>query len=224
MQQSTQNNQMTGIQAAIYFKFFSQNNNPYIVHKQPLNRISATTLYKKNKDIFDKLVVIFQKFNIDIVKYLSFFTQQYGKSEKDVKDLLVNNTTISKYLEYLQIKDQYHKIYIYFMKSVNNIIDDCIKLNFQSTKEYIRYLIKHNQLVNQYVSGRISCYYLCAIHNFKKIIPKLDIISQNEFSKILLRYDKYYADVQEAFKLYKSQRINPIQFTDELLWKKINKQ
>ena len=164
------NQQIDGILAAKYFKFFSQNNNPYIVNKQPLERISATTLYKKNKVVFDKLVIIFNKFSIDIVKYLSFFTLQYGKSERDVPTLLLDNATISKYLEYLQIKQQYHTIYKNFMKSVNNIVDDCIKLNFQSTKEYIRYLIKHNIKTNGGVALFPADYTLDIMPNDIKIV------------------------------------------------------
>lgn len=38
-----------------------------------------------------------------------------------------------------------------------------------------------------------------------------------------MRYDKYNVDVNEAFRMYKSSRINPLEFTDELLWKKQNK-
>ena len=83
-------------------------------------------------------------------------------------------------------------------------------------------MISSRKLVAKYLAGEISIYYLSSIQNFKKIIPKLDRISQDEFSKILSRYDKYNLDVQEAFRKYKPCRINPIKFTDELLWKKLN--
>ena len=48
----------------------------------------------------------------------------------------------------------------------------------------------------------------------------MDKMSQNEFSTILLRYDKYNVDVQDAFKLYKSNYVNPIKFTEDILWDK----
>ena len=38
-----------------------------------------------------------------------------------------------------------------------------------------------------------------------------------------LRYDKYNVDVQDAFKLYKSNYVNPIKFTEDILWDKRTK-
>lgn len=213
---------MTGFLAATYYKYFAQNNNPYIVRTLPLNRISAKTLYNKNKKAFDKFVTVYNKYNIDIIKYLKFVTIECGKTEKDIPEVLLSQVYLSKFIEYLQVRQQYYKIYKYFLKSANNIVDDCIRLGYTSVKEYLRYLISNNKLVNEYVAGRISCYYLCAIQNFKKIVPKMDVISQHEFSKILMRYDKYNLDVQEAFRLYKSNSIKPIKFTEELLWSKLN--
>lgn len=211
---------LDGLAAATYYKYFAQDNNPYIVHKQPLERIRAKTLYQNNKKAFDKFVLAFQKFGIDIVKYLKFLTHECGKTEKDIPDVLLNNVYFYRFADYLKVRNQYYKIYKYFLKSANNIADDCMRLGFCSTKDYLRHLIKTRRLVNEYVAGRISCYYLSAIQNFKQVIKKLDPLSRDEFSKILQRYDKYNVDVNEAFKLYKSCSINPIKFTDELIWKK----
>lgn len=48
--------QLDGLDAATYYKYFAQDNNPYIVRKLPLERIRAKTLYEKNKREFDLFV------------------------------------------------------------------------------------------------------------------------------------------------------------------------
>lgn len=215
---------LNGLAAATYYKYFAQDNNPNIIRKMPLERIAAKSLYTKNKDVFDKFVEVYQKYNVDIIKYFKFLVYECGKTEWDIPEVLLSKVYLSKFVDYLKVNNQYYKIYKWFLKSANNIVDDCIKLGFTSTKEYIRHLITSRKLVAKYLAGEISIYYLSSIQNFKQIIPKLDRISQDEFSKILNRYDKYNVDIQEAFKKYKSCRVNPIKFTDDLLWRKLNKQ
>ena len=210
---------LDGLTAATYYKYFAQDNNSRIVKKMPFERISAKTFYAKNKYVFDKAVETYQKYIIDYFKFLIY---ECKKTEFDAQEVVLSKVYFSKFVDYLKVNSQYSKIYKWFLKSVNNIVNDCIKLGFTSTKEYMQYLILNRLLVAKYLSGEISIYYLSAIQNFKKIIPKLDNISQAEFSKILNRYDKYNLDIQETFKKYKSCRINPIQFTDKLLWKKLN--
>ena len=216
-------NIIDGKTSAAYFKYFRQFTNKWIINKVELHRVPSRALYNKNAKIFDKFAEICIKYKIDPVKYIKFYITVLLKTEKDVPNDFLDMSTINKFIEHLQIRAQYKKIYNYFIKSANNIADDCIKYDYSSVKDYLQYLIKHGQLANQYLCGRISCYYLCALKNFKKIIPKMDKMSQNEFSTILLRYDKYNVDVQDAFKLYKSNYVNPIKFTEDILWDKRTK-
>ena len=219
--QTSEIKEFNGFTAAVYYKYFAQDINPYIERRQPIEKIAARGFYQKNKKAFDKFVKIYQKYSIDILKYFKFLIYECRKTEKDAAEVLLSQVYLSKFIDYLKVNNQYYRIYKYFLKSAENIANDCVKLGFMSTKEYIRHLIATRMLATKYVAGEISIYYLSAIQNFKKIILKLDPISQAEFSKILNRYDKYNSDVQDAFKIYKSCRINPIKFTDELIWKKL---
>ena len=106
------------------------------------------------------------------------------------------------------------------MKSVKNIVDECLELNIMSTKDYFRYIIKSNKLAGYFVTGKISAYYLAAIPNFRKIIDSLDLVSKAEFRRLYNRYDKYHSDINEVFLEMKNIKINPIKYTDSELFNK----
>lgn len=57
--QKTEKDAIDGAKAAAYYKYFAQYNNPYVVRKLPLERVSAKCLYNKNKEKFDKFAELF---------------------------------------------------------------------------------------------------------------------------------------------------------------------
>lgn len=207
------------VSAAKIFKFHLQLKNPNLKFIISLNKIPVKTFYAKYSDEFSKLVIIFNKYNLDIVKYIKFFIDVLDKREKDIKQDLVSTTTITKYIDFLKLRDKQDKIYNYFVKSAQNIVRDCIELGYFSTKDYIRHLITTKKLAEYYVSGKISLYYFAAIPNFKNIISKLDSFSKDEFQKIYDRFEMYNSEIVTAFIKKTNQKVNPIKYTDELLCK-----
>ena len=109
------------------------------------------------------------------------------------------------------------------MKTVDNIVADCLKLHYNSTADYIRHLISSRKLAAYYVAGKISGYFLAAIPNFKKVIDKLDSISKDELSELYDRYDKYHSDINAAFIKVKNIKVNPLKFADDAIFEAKNK-
>lgn len=211
--------QFNGELAAQYFKFFLQQKNPYVIYKNPVHRVSVKGFYSKHKETFDKLVKVFNKYNIDIENYLHFFVIIQNKFEKDIETHLINQFMIQLYIEYLSIKEKRSYIYRMFVKSAKCIAKECIQLKYNSVIDYFRYLIKNRLLANYYISGKISQYYFAAIPKFNNLIDKLDQLSKDEFKCLYDRYDTYNADVNDAFMQMKNIRLNPIKFTNDLIVK-----
>lgn len=205
--------------AAKIFKFYSQFKNPNLQFRLSFKRIQAKGFFQENKNEFIKLVFIFNKYKLDLTKYIRFFIEVLNKRENDIKTDLVSNVCILKYVDWLKLIDKQDKIYNWFMKSANNIAVECVKLGYFTTKDFIRYLIANKKLSEYFVSGKISIYYFAAIPNFKKIIPKLDVFSKAEFQKLYSRFEMYNADITAAFMKKTNYKVNPIKITDELIFK-----
>lgn len=209
--------ELNGELAARYFKYYLQLKNPRVVYKVPFNRVSIRSIYSKHKKQFDNLVKLFTKYKLDYVRYIDFFINKLCKFEKDIDTDLISMQTINLYIEHLTIKQKREKIYGYFLKSVDNIVKDCIDLKYNTVIDYLRYLIKHKLLAAKYIAGQISIYYLAAIPKFKIVIDKMDKISRDEFQQLYDRYEKYNVDVNEAFMQMKNIRINVIKYTNDAI-------
>jgi hypothetical protein len=205
--------------AAKIFKYHLQFKNPYIKFLLHFNRVQAKTFYAKYKKEFDKFIVIFNKYNLDAYKYIRFFIEVLNKNETDIKKDFITINTINEYVDWLKHIDKQNRIYKYFIKSANNIVNECNKLGFFSTKDFIRYMITNKKISEYYISGKISLYYFAAIPNFKKIIPKLDSFAKDEFQKVYDRFEMYNAEITSAFMKITNQKVNPIKFTDNLIYK-----
>jgi len=212
--------EVTPEQAAKYFKYLQQFKLPYIVNKLDLRRVPYKAFYGDHKKQFDAIVEIFKKYDMDVIEYIKFFVNCYGKLERNIQDELVNSKTFSAFIEYLKAEERKAKVFEWFMKSANNIADDCIALDHLSTKDYLRELISTRKLAGYYLTGKISKYWFAAIPSFKKVILKLDKLSRDEFNDVLTRFDIYNTEINEAFLKMKKCKVNPIKFTDELIFQK----
>lgn len=103
------------------------------------------------------------------------------------------------------------------MKSVNNIVEDCIEGGFASSKDYFRQLFKEKRLANYYLTGKISKYWFAAIPTFKQVVSKMDELSKEEFKDVYESFDIYNTEINEAFLRERSCKVNPFKFTDEVL-------
>ena len=209
-----------GLYAAKYFKYCMQFDLSYITQKIDFRRVAAKSFYSKHQKQFDTLITIFNKYNIDPLKYIKFFVRKYGKSDRDIKDKLLNMQSINMYINYLQEQHKLDKVFSWFVKSAENISDACIENDCMSVTEYIRKMIQQQKLAYSYVSGQISSYWLAGIPTFKKLFKKMSQMQQVAMVDVFNNFDVYNSEINEAFLKNKHCKVNPIAFTDDLLFKK----
>lgn len=183
--------------------------------------IQAKKFYKDNQKVFDKFFLLSEKYGINAKRYVSFFVETLKKKKKDVKNDFLCMNTLNQYSDYVQIQAQYEKIYNNVLKSVRNIVDDCLDMGLNDARVYLKKLISENRLAEQVVSGRISQYYLVTIKNIDKLISGMDSLSKVELKNIVERKTKLRSDTQNAFLNMKSQQMSPIKLTNQELNSKI---
>jgi hypothetical protein len=195
------------------YKFYKQQTNPYITYPLSYNKIKTISFYKKYKKIFDKLYQIITKYKIDEEEYIKFcIIEKHISTPKD----LLNIQLFILYANKIKIEKEYRKIYKNFLNTVEYIANNCVEKNI-TPKEYIKNLIKQNKIGYEYFCGNISAHYLAAIPGIKKIFNYLDNNTKDEMSIIYEATEKLNGDLQEAFMMYKSYRVSPIKFTEQII-------
>lgn len=176
--------------------------------------------YKNNQQTCDRMAELLTKYRINAESLVKFYLFNLGKTGITG---IMTSTTVGKYVEWRQSERQYRKIYGYYVKSVNNIVSDCICKGYANAKDYIRMLIRTKTLASNIMSGRISIYFFAAIPKFKDIIPKLDQIARMELSDLYARFDKYSADINDAHLKAKNIMPNPIRLVDKKIGEELER-
>lgn len=206
----------TGQDVARYLIYFSKLNSASIGREINIVNIPGTTLYRKHKAICDKALLLQSKYGIDLIQYIKFFVSKFRLTDANV-ERLIEVQNIMWYANDIQIKAKHERVYSYVLKSVKNVVEDCIKNDYVSTKEYLRHLIESNKLAAKYLSGEISQYYIAGIKNIGKLVRKMDRISQDSLREVVEQQDKLLSDMQDAFTYLKNTRISIISFTNDKL-------
>lgn len=212
-----------GYKAARIWKWarqYSESGNKRLKFKLPLERITAKKIYQDHKTAFDTLARVFAENNVSPLEYIKFFAIEYNGSEQMIDHELANPNAITAFEVSRQANAKKKQVYSWFMKSANNIADACVENGWFTTKDFMRHLINEKKLAGWYASGKISKYYLAAIPNFWKIVPKLDHFSKLELKTVADRYDVYHTEVNEAFLKLKKFKVNPIALTDAIIYDK----
>ena len=212
--------EVDGLFAARVWKWARQDVNSHLKFKLPLERITAKCIYENHREAFDKLARAFASNGLSPVNYLKFFATVYGGAETKLDDELCSKQALAAFETWKATNEKRQKIFSWFMKSVHNIVDECIEQGWFTTKDFMRHLINEKKLAGWYASGKISKYYLAAIPNFWKIVPKLDHFAKEELKVVADRYDMYNTEVNEAFLQLKKFKVNPIALTDALIYEK----
>ena len=217
-QKQNQFNIKSGKDVARYAIYFSRNQRQNGSISVNIANISGIGVYKKHKAVCDRCFEIQQKYGIDLVKYLNFFLSRYKLTDENMEKI-ADASNFMWYAEDLQISVKREKVYGYVLKSVNNIVNDCIEQDFISVKEYLKHLIEKNKLAEKYLSGKISRYYLAGIKNLRKLVAKMDVINQDTLREIVDQQEQLLSDVQDAFMQMKNARVSIIDLTSECLSK-----
>lgn len=205
---------------AKYFKFLTMRKRPN-GHMVNIAFVSGKKVYKNWKKYFDLLAKLSKKYDFSWQDFLYWAVILKNFKTREIPKIVTTNTLVA-YANEKSIKLQHEKIYSYFMKSVDYIVDQCIQNNYSSGKEFLRYLIQSNKLAEKVFTGKISVYYLAAIKNIREIILSMDNISQDTLREVLVRTDKLRSDIQDAFVYKTSQKVYPIDFTDKKLFAKLS--
>lgn len=209
-----------GQDVARYLVYFSKLKNKSLTKEVSIVNISGLGLYRKHKRCLDKLMVVQDKYKIDLVSYAKFFLSKFNLTDENVEKL-AEVKTLMWYADELKIIAKHDFVYKQLMKSVDNVVDACLKLGYGSVKEYLRYLIGSGKLAQKYLSGEISQYWIAGIKNLKKIVWKMDPISRDTLKEIADSQDKIMSDAQDAFTHFKIARISIISYTNEKLYDKL---
>lgn len=179
----------------------------------------AKSFYCKYKKQFDHLVNVTNEFNVNVTQYIKFFVDDYGKTERDIPDKLCASASFHAYLSHVKAQKKLRGIYEVVLRSSRNIAEDCVQMRCSSAKEYVIQMFKQKKLAAYYLTGKISRYWFAAIPSFRKLILKLDVMSREEFHDIESMFDLYSKDVNDAFMMMTSKRVNVFHITDELISK-----
>ena len=183
--------------------------------------ISGVTLYRRHRDMFDRLFRIQEKYDFDLVRYCKFFVSRFNFTDENIKKIS-DPQYILWYAEMLKTNAKYQRIYSYVEKSVDNIVEDCVKLHYSSVKEYLRHLIVENLLGQKFLSGQISRYYLAGIKNLKQIVRKMDNLNRDTLREVVESQESLLSELQDAFLYIRRNRVSIISYTDEKLYRKLS--
>ena len=212
-----------GEYAAKIFKWWRSWQNPYRMSPIPFKLVSGKKLYKEHKEAFDIFASNAKKCKFDIKSYFKFCVIDHGMNESAIESCLSSTTLIDEYCNHIKKKKKLDDIYRWFMTSVKNIVDECIKTQTYTTKDFLRNLIDHNKIGPYVAAGKISVYWLAAIPSFSKVIGHLDMFSQQELYLLCEHFDIYHSEVNEAFLEKKHKMVNPIELTDLAILKSLKK-
>jgi hypothetical protein len=177
--------------------------------------------HKKKWSDFEKLAEICNKYKIDYKEYIKFVINH--AKVFIVPSELLKIKWFSLYNEHIKIKNQYKKIYDLTCKTSEYIADQCVKHNINSSKDFIKILIKNDKLSPYISTGRISKYWIVSFkrEQLQTIVEKSTQVNKEVLYKILKNQQIYYDEMQEAFKLFTGKMYKPIFYTDKLIEKKI---
>lgn len=200
------------------YKFHKQKTNPYITYPISFEKIKYETFLKTNKKYFKKISELIIKYKMDSDNFIQHCIFEMNVSTP--KEIL-NIQNFTSYANKIKIEKQYKKIYDNFIKSCNYIADNCIKEKI-TPKEYLKKLISEKRLAIEYMCGNISTHFLASINGIKNIFKYLDNNSKDELSIIYTSNEKLNGDIQEAFLKYKSHRVSPLKFIENIIKNKTN--
>ena len=173
--------------------------------------------------MFEKLAELCTTYNIDHMKYIEFcFRADSNVHVKSPKDLL-NIASFRKYAQSGKIEELYKKIYDNVNKTCDYIAEECIRLDLEGAKAYIKYLVKTDQLATQFMLGNISRHWLSAINKLDQIVNMMPEISRGTLYKIVKNRLIYFDELQETFRYYTGKRCRPFYLTDLKIEKILDK-
>lgn len=207
-----------GMECARYFKYYAQFQKFGIKRPLPIEQVGCRTLYVKYRSVFDRLGEAFEKRGLEVEPFIRYFVQDGKHGEDDVKGL-IDRSTFEDYKDFVQLGHKMKNIFGWFMKSVKNVAEESVECGYFTARDFLKAAIDRKLLGNYVAGGRISKYYLAAIPNFDKVVPRLDYFSRCELADLVKYFDVYQVDVNNAMKYVKNVTVNPLDVTNKAIAK-----
>lgn len=188
------------------FKYLAQWNNPYVRYREKFDDISFKSYYRTHKDAIDRLYSVLAKYRIDAPTFLRFALKQ---TTIYTPELVLRPGLFLEYARRKEERNRFEKIYSYFRKSVDNVAKTCLERDM-TAKEFVRELIVKNRLAYEFVSGRVSKYFIASMQNFKQIYRLLDEMNKSELRIIYNAADELNAMLQDACLMKTGSTVKPM--------------
>lgn len=208
---------ITGPLVAKTYKYYRQFVNQRVQRPVSFKMVQALQLYQRHQAVFDKFAKVFSKYKQPIDEYIRYLVNVQKITEATIEDI-VDSHKFYDFCVDQEIKQQRAKIFQYFKKTAYAIAEDCVQLGYMTTIDYLKWLIQSKKLAQYYFSGKLSKYYLAALPSFPKIVSKLDVLSQEEFSSLCNSYEKYNIDIREAMRQEQKKVFSVLKYTDNLIY------
>ena len=194
------------LELAHIFKFLAQDYCPGLARRLRYEDVRYRSYYSAHAKAFDKLHFILTKYGIDPKRFFAYTLREGGVC---TPESLLDASRFRRYAAYLARSEQFTKIRNQFMKSVSFVAGECLRLDI-SPARYICTLVVENRLGVEYVSGRLSKYFLASIQNFKELYEHLDKINKDELRIIYDAAGELVNALDEAFVATGCERMRPI--------------
>ena len=197
------------------FKYYAQFSNPYIVHPIPFERISAKTLYNKNKENFIRFFKIFRKYDLKITDYVVFFIGEMNKHTCSIDEFFTQEM-FQSYVKFLTDKAEVDKICSLTIKTAQFIASEMKRLGVDSAADCLKAMIRDKTIATNFFIGKLSPYFLAAIPRFQDVIPKLDHFAKDELRNLRAKFESYRVATYHAFEEKYGKIVNVLGLADEI--------
>lgn len=197
------------------FKYYAQFSNPYIVHPIPFERISAKTLYNKNKENFIRFFKIFKKYDLKITDYVVFFIGEMNKHTCSIDEFFTQEM-FQSYVKFLTDKAEVDKICRLTIKTAQFIASEMKRLGVDSAADCLKAMIRDKTIATNFFTGKLSPYFLAAIPRFQDVIPKLDHFAKDELRNLRAKFESYRVATYHAFEEKYGKIVNVLGLADEI--------
>ena len=197
------------------FKYYAQFSNPYIIHPIPFERISAKTLYNKNKENFIRFFKIFKKYDLKITDYVVFFIGEMNKHTCSIDEFFTQEM-FQSYVKFLTDKAEVDKICSLTIKTAQFIASEMKRLGVDSAADCLKAMIRNKTIATNFFTGKLSPYFLAAIPRFQDVIPKLDHFAKDELRNLSAKFESYQVATYHAFEEKYGKIVNVLGLADEI--------